>query len=131
MLGFTGDIRTGVAQAATSVSIGALGLWELVEKATGDVVATVNDGTLQVTLVSVERHAGANRQQSGGNSFTAHPLFRDEVISAGVAGSDSFRANPPLVTIADAVLRVAGARTDSISSPPRWCSGRPATVPSS
>jgi stage II sporulation protein D len=47
---YTGAIRIGVVPTATSVTIGADGPWELIEKATGDVALTGSGGTLDVTI---------------------------------------------------------------------------------
>ncbi|MBR9990849.1 MAG: SpoIID/LytB domain-containing protein [Gemmatimonadetes bacterium] len=47
---YTGAIRIGVVPSASSVTIGADGPWELVEKATGDVVLTGSGGSLAVTI---------------------------------------------------------------------------------
>lgn len=49
---FTGNVRIGVVPSRTSVTVGATGAWELVEKLTGDVMLTGSGGTLDVTLVS-------------------------------------------------------------------------------
>ncbi|HSJ30377.1 MAG TPA: SpoIID/LytB domain-containing protein [Longimicrobiales bacterium] len=47
---YTGAIRIGVVPTASSVTIGAAGPWELVEKATGNVVLTGAGGSLDVTI---------------------------------------------------------------------------------
>ena len=47
---YTGAIRIGVVPSASSVTIGAAGPWELVEKASGDVVLTGSDGSLAVSI---------------------------------------------------------------------------------
>ena len=47
---YTGAIRIGVVPSATSVTIGAAGPWELVERATGNVVMTGDGGSLDVTI---------------------------------------------------------------------------------
>jgi stage II sporulation protein D len=47
---YTGTIRIGVVPVATSVTIGADGPWDLIEKATGDVALTGSGGTLEVTI---------------------------------------------------------------------------------
>ncbi|MGH7446855.1 MAG: SpoIID/LytB domain-containing protein, partial [Longimicrobiales bacterium] len=47
---YTGTIRIGVVPTATSVSVGADGPWELIDKATGNAALTGSGGTLAVTI---------------------------------------------------------------------------------
>lgn len=49
---FTGDIRIGVVPTSATVTIGAAGDWELIEKPTGAVKMTGTGGTLDVTIES-------------------------------------------------------------------------------
>ncbi|HEX6134741.1 MAG TPA: SpoIID/LytB domain-containing protein [Longimicrobiales bacterium] len=148
---FTGTIRIGVVPSASTVTIGAAGAWELVEKSTGDVVAAGTGGTLDVTIETPATVQTIYRLQvacyssttqldtwlaaaaalgyttwtefvpaanctrarivntSGSNSFSSRNAFRNQVIAAGLAGTDSFWVAATELTAA--VLRVDGAST--------------------
>ncbi|HEX2168441.1 MAG TPA: SpoIID/LytB domain-containing protein [Longimicrobiales bacterium] len=68
---YTGAIRIGVVPNASSVRLAAEGAWELVEKASGDVVQTGTGGELTVTLVTAARPDTIWRLQVGCYSFSA------------------------------------------------------------
>ena len=75
---FNGNIRIGVAPTGASVTIGAEGDWELVEKPTGTVKMTGTGGTLDVTI------------QSGAGVVT---VYRLQVACYGDAALAAWQAN--------------------------------------
>jgi hypothetical protein len=75
---FTGNIRIGVAPTGTSVTIGAAGDWELVEKPTGTVMMSGTGGTLAVTI------------ESGAGIVT---VYRLQVACYGDAALNAWLAN--------------------------------------
>ena len=68
---YTGAIRIGVVPNASSVKLGADNAWELVEKASGDVVQTGTGGELTVTLITAARPDTIWRLQVACYSFSA------------------------------------------------------------